>query len=343
MRHDGAKFPLTMDVGAAEARLRELAATSIVCTMAEPWALVEGKVPEPLARIEAGNVELTHLAEIAAISPEGATHVIGLGGGSSIDTAKYLAEARSLPLVQIPSIISVDAAFTAPYGYRDGSRVRYAGDLRPIEVIADPALIRRAPPELNRAGVGDLLSCFTGLYDWRLAVEGGRGDIPWDEDAAALSRSVIDQLEAAAAEIAAVSDEGVRFLARIHQEVGAGCITYGPRFEEGSEHFLAYAFEWLTNEHRVHGQLISCCVLAMSAIQGNDPERAARIVRTSKVDARPSHLGIDAALFTRMLMELPGYTAREGLWPSVVETVEMTPELISATWTHLIDASGDRG
>ena len=145
MRHDGAKFPLTMDVGAAEARLRELATTSIVCTMPEPWALVEGKVPEPLARIEAGNVELTHLAEIAAISPEGATHVIGLGGGSSIDTAKYLAEARSLPLVQIPSIISVDAAFTAPYGYRDGSRVRYAGDLRPIEVIADPALIAERP------------------------------------------------------------------------------------------------------------------------------------------------------------------------------------------------------
>ena len=44
-----------------------------------------------------------------------------------------------------------------------------------------------------------------------------------------------------------------------------------------------------------------------------------------------------------MLTELPGYSAREGLWPSVVETVEMTPELISATWTHLIDASEDRG
>ena len=46
-----------------------------------------------------------------------------------------------------------------------------------------------------------------------------------------------------------------------------------------SEHFLAYCFEWLTNEHRVHGELIACCVLVMSLIQGNDPDRAARIVK----------------------------------------------------------------
>lgn len=334
-------FPLTMDDGSATQRLREVAGGAVVCTMPEPWALVEHQVPVPFHTVEAGSVELDHLAGSVRSVPDGGELVVGLGGGSALDTAKFVAEATGLPLIQIPSIISVDAAFTAPYGYRDGSRVRYAGDVRPIEVIADPALIRRAPPALNRAGVGDLLSCFTGLFDWRLAVDQGRGDVPWNDEAAAFGRAVIDGIESAAPEIRAVSDEGIRFLACTHRDVGAGCVTYGARFEEGSEHFLAYCFEWLTNEHRVHGELVSFCTLAMSSVQGNDPERAARIVRRSGVDARPSHLGIDDRLFERMLLELPGYCAREDLWPSVVETVSFTPELAGRVMAHVRMASGD--
>jgi glycerol-1-phosphate dehydrogenase [NAD(P)+] len=336
-----ARFPLTLEDGSAVARLRDIAGDAVVCSMAEPWALVRDDVPAPRTYVESSSVERAHLRETAAGVPAGASWVVGVGGGSAIDTAKFLAEALALPLIQIPTIISVDAAFTAPYGYRDGSRVRYAGDLRPVEVIADPTLIRRAPAGLNRAGVGDLLSCHTGMFDWELATATGRGDIPWNEEAATLGRRVLDEMEEVAPEIAAVSSEGVRWLATIHRDVGAGCVAYEPRFEEGSEHFLAYVFEWLTNEHRVHGELISCCVLAMAFVQGNDPERAARLVRTTGVDARPSHLGIDRALFGRMFAELPAYCEREALWPSVVETVGWTPELAERAWAFVVEASGD--
>jgi glycerol-1-phosphate dehydrogenase [NAD(P)+] len=336
-----ARFPLTLEDGSAVARLREIAGDAVVCSMAEPWRLLADEVPAPRTYVESVSVELAHLQGTVAGVPDGATWVVGVGGGSAIDTAKFVAEATGLPLIQIPTIISVDAAFTAPYGYRDGSRVRYAGDLRPVEVIADPSLIRRAPAGLNRAGVGDLLSCHTGMFDWKLATDAGRGDIAWDEEAAALGRRVLDEMEEVAPEIAAISSEGIRWLATIHRDVGAGCVAYQPRFEEGSEHFLAYVFEWLTNEHRVHGELISCCVLAMSFVQGNDPERAARLVRSTGVDARPSHLGIDRALFGRMVEELPAYCEREALWPSVVETIAWTPELTERAWAFVVEASGD--
>jgi glycerol-1-phosphate dehydrogenase [NAD(P)+] len=338
--YDAARFPLTVAAGAAVERLREVSGGAVICTMAEPWALVAEAVPAPFSAIEVGSVELADLRAAAATVPDGAEVVVGIGGGSSIDTAKFVAEACGLPLLQIPTIISVDAAFTAPYGYRDGSRVRYAGDLRPIEVIADPSLIRQAPVELNRAGVGDLLSCHTGMFDWRLAVDGGRGDVPWNDEAAALGRRVLDELDEVAPEIEAVSDEGVRWLATTHRDVGAGCGVYGARFEEGSEHFLAYTFEWLTQGHWVHGELISMCVLAMSFVQGNDPERAVRIVRGSGVQATPERNRIDRDLFRRALHELPGYCEREGLWPSVVETVAFSPELVDSTWRHVIGATG---
>ena len=333
-------FPLTIGNGLAVERLQASAATAIVCSMAEPWALVADAVPAPFHYVESASVELADLQAGAAAVPAGADVVIGMGGGSAIDTAKFVAESTGLPLVQIPTIISVDAAFTAPYGYRASSRVRYAGDLRPVDVICDPALIRRAPAALNRAGVGDLLSCHTGMFDWRVAVDAGLGDVPWNDDAAALGRRVLDEMEDMAPEIHAVSEAGVRWLAEIHRDVGAGCVAYGARFEEGSEHFLAYVFEWLTNEHRVHGELISFCALAMSFVQGNDPDRVVRLVRSSGVDARPSHLGISRELSGRMFEELPGYAAREALWPSVIETVSFTPDLAERTFAHICEATG---
>lgn len=335
-------FPLTIDDGAAVARLNELNG-AVVCTMREPWALVDGDVRPHVQLIEAGRMELAHLRELATSVGFDAKFVVGLGGGSSIDTAKFVSEATELPLIQIPTIISVDAAFTPSYAYREGARTRYAGDLRPIEVIADLSLIRQAPIDLNRAGVGDLLSCHTGMFDWRLAIDRGRGDIPWNHDAATLGREVLDEVESGAPEIAAVSDEGLRLLATMHQLVGAGCVAYGARFEEGSEHFLGYCYEWLTHEHQVHGALVSFCVLVMSFVQGNDPDRAARIVRGTRVEARPSRLGIVPDLLERMFAELPGYCEREELWPSVVKAAAFTPELSTAAFDFACKATGDTG
>jgi glycerol dehydrogenase-like iron-containing ADH family enzyme len=107
-------FPLTVGNGVAFERLRELGASAIVCTMAEPWALVRDEVPEPAHRIEAFCVELADLRVVAEAVPSEAAVVIGFGGGTAIDTAKYVAETTGLPLIQMPTIISVDAAFTAP-------------------------------------------------------------------------------------------------------------------------------------------------------------------------------------------------------------------------------------
>lgn len=319
-------FPLTMEAGAAIQCLNDCDG-AVVCTMPEPWALVADTVRKPMRLIEATSMELARLHDLSREVPDGASVVIGLGGGSSLDTAKFVAQSTQLPLIQIPSIISVDAAFTTTYGYRAGSRVRYAGDVRPIEVVADPVLIRRAPRRLNRAGVGDLLSCHTAMFDWGFAINAGIADIPWNAEAAAIGAGVLDGLEFAAQEISMVSDEGVRFLARSHRLVGAACSKFGARFEEGSEHFLAYCLEWRTHEHRVHGELVSFGVLAMSLIQGNNPDRAARIVRATGVDARPAHLAINEAVLMAVFEALPDYCARDGLWPTVIGSTDLTADL----------------
>ncbi len=249
-----------------------------------PWSALLGSslagLPEPARVVPAWDMDQAHL-EGLLVPADGGEVVVGIGGGTALDTAKFLAWRTDRPLVQVPSITSVDAGFTDAVGVRVDGHVRYIGRIVPRFVIVDTALIRSAPPHLNRAGIGDVLSCHTGLWDWQAAVAAGHGH-PWRDDLAALGRSLLDELEAAAPDIAAVSEAGVRWLADAYRRIGAACAEAGhSRFEEGSEHFWAYAYEHATGAHQVHGELIAFAVVALAEVQGNDPDRARRIVERS--------------------------------------------------------------
>jgi len=277
-----------------------------------PWSAVAGSIPPPVRVIDAWEMELSHLDRLVAEDVD-CDVVVGFGGGTALDTAKYLAWRTGRRLVQIPTITSVDAGFTDAVGIRDSGRVRYVGVVRPESVVLDLDLIRSAPLHLNRAGIGDILSCHTGLFDWRLAVDAGH-DPPWRHDLGDLGRVLLGQLADAAPDIAAVSTDGVRFLADAYRRIGAACAEAGhSRFEEGSEHHWAYCYEHRTGAHQVHGELIAFAVVAMSVLQGNDPEWAADLVARTGCRAHPDDLGITREQYVDALVELPDYALAEAL------------------------------
>lgn len=129
-----------------------------------PWSTLAPDVPVPTTVVLARNMELKKLErDVEATADDGATVVVGLGGGTALDTAKFLAWKRGLPLVLIPTITSVDAGFTDAIGIRSDGRVRYVGTIEPEEVVLDIALIRSAPPRLNRAGCFSCAMVFSGF------------------------------------------------------------------------------------------------------------------------------------------------------------------------------------
>ncbi len=135
--------------------------------------------PEPLANVPRAVMDqatavvmVTSLDEAVlerlALEVTDVERVVGIGGGMTMDTAKYVAWKRGLSLVLAPSIVSVDASVTNTVAIRRNGTVEYDGFVVAQPIIADLDLISTAPARLNRAGVGDLLSIQTGRYYWAL-------------------------------------------------------------------------------------------------------------------------------------------------------------------------------
>jgi glycerol-1-phosphate dehydrogenase [NAD(P)+] len=293
-----------------------------------PWSSIADRVPAPVTVVVARDMEIGKLdRDVERTADDGAQVVVGFGGGTALDTAKYLAWRRGLPLVQIPTITSVDAGFTDAIGVRSEGRVRYVGAIVPEEVVLDIDLIRSAPARLNRAGIGDVLSCHTGLHDWRAAVGAGEG-IAWDDAAADLGSGLLAELDSMVVDIRDATPHGIRWLADCYRRIGAACAALGhSRFEEGSEHFWAYAYEHATGVHHVHGELISFAVVALAHVQGNDPEFAHRLVSHTGVRAHPDDLGITRAEFVDNLVGLRSYSHHEGLDVGVADLTDITVDM----------------
>ena len=306
-----------------------------ICVNDPPWSAICADVPAPARIVTAWDMDIRHLEALIDAEPDADT-VVGLGGGSAIDTAKFIAWKTGKRLIQIPSITSVDAAFTDAIGVRIDGRVRYIGQLWPAYVVLDIDLVRTAPKHLNRGGVGDVLSCHTGLWDWRHAVANGRG-VPWHEDAARLGESLLSELIDRVEAIGDVTPEAVRWLASAYRRIGAACgVLRHSRFEEGSEHFFGYAYEHMSGAHPLHGELIALCVLAMSTLQANDPDKVRDIIVGSGVRAHPLDLGISPAAFCGALLALKDYAQREQLDYSIVDTAVIDSDTAQRLWQSVV-------
>ena len=261
----------------------------------------------------------------------GFNSVVGVGGGMVLDVAKYFAWLKNLPLIQCPTIMSVNAAFTERAGIRFDRSVHYVGLKIPEVVYVDYGVIQDAPPHLNRAGVGDVFCIHTAHGDWKIATKAGKADIfPYDPEFAAQAQEVLQNTRAKTKEIFNVTEEGIRTVMEAHRWTGTTFHNSGwnPRYIEGAEHFFFYTLEYLTGKHFVHGEPVSLGIIFISYLQENDPEGIFNSILESGVRIRPEEMGVTWEEVEAALKQTRARSIADHRWYSVIDEKEIPDWLV---------------
>ena len=239
--------------------------------------------------------------------------VVGIGGGRVADVAKFFHWKTGATLYQVPTIISVDAYFTHEIAIRENGVVRYVGDAVPETVFVDYSIIRKAPINLNRSGLGDILSCHTGLFDWKSASDRCLKPI-WNNRLAEETKVLLEDIFRCPEQIKDVTNEGIRFLMESLNWIGHQCYIQGhPRFEEGSEHHFVYNLEFITGKHFVHGQAVCLGCYIMALFQENEPEKILDIINRAGIDIRPESMNVSWNDIKKTLLSLNAFVKNNNL------------------------------
>jgi glycerol dehydrogenase-like iron-containing ADH family enzyme len=305
-----------------------------------PWALTRdllGKPPERVHLVE--SVEFEAVDTLARTVPP-VEAVLGIGGGQAVDVAKYVAWKRGMKLVLIPTITSTNAFATVTAGLRRAGKVEYLGEARVDRLVIDYNLIRTAPKGLNISGVGDVLSCHTACFDWKLASEHGQEPFGYDEAVARRSLALVDRIDHNAGLIREVTNDGIRALVECELEIVEICIGPGGpghfRSEEGSEHFFFYNVEHRTGRSFIHGWIVGLGIFLMSRLQGNRPEFITDLMNRLNLPYQPRDLQLTRQDITEALGTLRARTRADQRWWSIIDARDIGPEFMEAVCSDLV-------
>jgi glycerol-1-phosphate dehydrogenase [NAD(P)+] len=297
---------------------------AFLVTSQPAWDAVKSQVAVPFNGIvmptEATLAHWEQLLTGIHTSPE---VVYAIGGGLVADAGKYLAARLDLPLVILPTALSVDAFLTGASGIRRDGCVVYIETKTADKLLLDLDMIASAPAWIRAAGITDVMSIATGSWDWKFADERGQNPsgmefIPWVYDnAQSILQGVLDCAQAAGQG----DREGLKTLFDCLAMEVQLCNQVGhSRPEEGSEHYFAYCVEKYLGHGLPHGDLVGPGILTMAGFQGQDTAPLKEALHACHIPFG----SIPPEVTRQALIELPRYTRKHNLPFGIAHLVSLS-------------------
>jgi glycerol-1-phosphate dehydrogenase [NAD(P)+] len=260
--------------------------------------------------------------------------VVGIGGGRTLDVAKYAAGQAGLPMVSVATNLAHDgiASPVASLEDEEGHKGSYGVHI-PIAVVVDLDYVRRSPEEQVRSGIGDALSNLSALADWELAAE-DRGE-PIDGLAAAFARSGAESLLRGEDDLGA--DAFHRTLAEALVLSGLAMAVAGSsRPCSGACHEISHAIDALYPQQASHGEQVAVGALFASFLREDGLfEPLGTALRGHGVARVPADLGLDDEQFGAAVAKAP--STRPDRY-TILERLELAEDEIRDRVARYVDA-----
>lgn len=306
------------------------------------WDAVGTMVNLPLVvQAEPHTADRGFMDSLAEGLPPQVEVIYGVGGGLVGDVAKYIGWKRNLPVILVPTALSVDGFFTPIVAVREMGSVGYETTGPAESVIIDWDIVSNAPTNIRGTGIVEILSIVTGLLDWRYATERNKNTPetrfqPW---AASLAAGIAQQAFKIARGVGEGKVEALEeLLDLICIEVQLTNQLGHTRPQEGSEQYFAYAIEPRIARGRgiPYADLVGPGILISAALHGQDiaPLKATLASAGIRLGELPPNNIYDT------LIKLPNYVRQHDLPYSILHDTDITPdkakELITKTGLNVI-------
>lgn len=226
--------------------------------------------------------------------------IIGIGGGRTIDIAKYIAHLSGKPWIAFPTILSHDGVVSSRAVLENnGSKISLDAS-EPSAIIADLNIIKKADYNYLAAGIGDLISNFSAVEDWKLAEKAGKEN--YHEIMAKLS---LVSAEAAAMHISNIKKKdyhGLEILFWSLVSAGFAMNIYGSsRPCSGSEHNISHALDKLGSE-ALHGKQVALCTIVSVYLQKGDWKKIRELMIKAGLPTSAKDLKIENKMMVEALV-----------------------------------------
>jgi glycerol-1-phosphate dehydrogenase [NAD(P)+] len=268
------------------------------------WSTVQPSMPDAgvFAVEDASLASAGRLQE--ALSERGYDAVVGIGGGRTLDVAKYAATRAGVPMVAVATNLAHDGICSpvASLLHRHG-KGSY-GVSMPLAVLVDLDYVRSAPARLVRAGIGDVLSNLSAIEDWLLA-QRELGE-PVDGLAVAVAQNAAEAVLGRPDTI-----DSDPFLVTLAQSLVlsgmAMAVAGSSRPCSGACHEFLHAVDQLFPGVSDHGELAGVGALFATSLRRDDEmfDALAASLRRHSLPTSPEDLGLDVDQFVAAVLAAP--------------------------------------